>query len=183
MMSSVRTVAVLASALVVAPVSIGASPASALPRIGEDHRPCDGPSAAQAGEAPGDFELVLVEGGGPGGFGRSTLTIDATGVAVVRKGRLRPMPQGGPADPNAGETRRRLSRSAVNHIWARVVACRFFELDRSYVTRGIVDGWGMTVTVRAGGRSHSVNTHMYRVDRLHDIAETVRGAMGPGARR
>jgi len=144
--------------------------ALAQPRLGQDQSPCDGPAAARA---PADFALTITDGGGPGSGFRSRLTIDAAGVAVARSERPR-------TKIAASETRRRLSRAALDRIWSRVVACRFFELDKAYATRGILDGWGQTVTVSGGGRSHTVSVYMYRLDRLNQIVKVAREAVPQG---
>lgn len=116
--------------------------------------------------APADF-AVAVDGA------TKRLQIAPSGEATSWIGRFQGPLRHSPMKYQV-EHHRILSPRARDHLYAQVLACRFFDLDRNHTNRNVLDGWGMSVTVTAAGRSHTVGTYMVSLRRLDTIVAAAR---------
>jgi hypothetical protein len=63
-----------------------------------------------------------------------------------------------------------ISQDEVRRIYAQVTACRFFDLKDRYWNQKIRDGGSQSLKVTAGGKTNTVTTYYYVVERFNRIA-------------
>ncbi len=134
--------------------------------------PCDSTPCGRADPGsvslPPDFEMAWLSGPLHADWGgRLTITVQADG-SVTEREQAQPAARG--KGPEETITRYRLSQSQVRQLYAQVVACRFFELEKRYWNRSIMDGESSSLSVVAGGRTHEVTTYYYIVSRFNGLA-------------
>jgi hypothetical protein len=128
-----------------------------------DYIPC-GQADLEGEEVPSDFSMT--SGGGPShaewGLARA-LSLNAKGEVVRRTSGGRDL--AAPTDVPAGI----IARDAVRRIYAQVIACGFFELEKEYWDRSVMDGGSSYLTVTAGGRTHTVTLVNHGFERVGAI--------------
>lgn len=131
-------------------------------------------------KTPEDFEIFYSAGPTHADWGGGeSLAVTAGGDVTARKGnpgRMSPR-----ETPAASEKTLRISPNQVKKIYAQVLACRFFQLEREYAVRGIMDGGTEFLRVRAGGREHSVSLRNTHVERFSRIVATLKSVSAPAA--
>jgi hypothetical protein len=124
---------------------------------------------------PNDFSLAFRSGPTHADWGTTTITtVNASGLATLKEVR-RAKGRGGPREEKTKE--RQLSTQAIQRVYASVVACGFFELDKSYWNRRVMDGSVSSLQVTAGGKTHNVVVHHYPVDRFRSIVSALNDAL------
>jgi hypothetical protein len=149
-----------------------AAVASAQAQVGvEDNTPCDN-VAPGAVTVPDDFTLVYRGGPVQASFGITTITkLNASGQASIETIRNRGMKK------EQTVNQWQVSKQAVQRLYANVLACRFFDLDKSYWNRRVMDGSVSSMDVTAGGKTHRVIVHHYPVTRFSSIVGALNTAL------
>jgi hypothetical protein len=157
------------------------------PRFGapppaSDSTPC-GTIDMGAVSVPGDFEVTYVSGPAHADWGgRTTLAVTAKGDVTEKESAPSRNAPGAPGGtPAEGVKTYRIAPERVRLVYAAVLACRFFDLERVYAAQGVVDGGSESLRVRAGGREHAVSVRNTRVERFNRIVSTLMGATAPAA--
>ncbi len=134
-----------------------------------DTTPCR-PDDAKGVKVPEDFTVTYRQG--PYGLpvGRETsLTVRASGAFVIERVTLQPaLDLQRPGDKEV-LVANWISADRLRRIYARLVACDFFRLQRRYDNHDIFDGRQELIAATAGGRSHSVGVHYVLVHRFSAI--------------
>ena len=138
-----------------------------------DSTPC-GSENPESVRVPPDFEITYRSGPLHADWGGGlTLTAGADGrVTEKREGR----PERRGMRPDEKVTTYRVSQNDVKRLYARIVACRFFELKDRYWNPEIRDGGSSTLRVTAGGKTHAVTTYysiVVRFNRVVDLFQEV----------
>jgi hypothetical protein len=146
-------------------------PAPARSAIPSDMTPCTEVDM-KAISVPPDFAITYRDGPRHGNWpGRRThINVDANGVVNYFKGSVSGKTSGSAELPLK---QRRISKEKVKRIYARVVACGFFDLNRNYSNPHIRDGGFRSLSVTADGRGHSVSVSHSSVKRFSSIADTL----------
>ena len=140
----------------------------------QDTTPCR-KIAPERLSVPDDFSLVFRSGPTHADWGTTTITtVNASGLATLKEVR-RAKGRGGPREEKS--TDRQISKQAIRRLYASVVACGFFELDKSYWNRRVMDGSVSSLQVTAGGKTHNVVVHHYPVDRFRTIVAALNEAL------
>jgi len=106
---------------------------------------------------------------------RVHVTVDASGVVKYFVGSASGT-KGKP--PEIPLKQRKISKDQVKRIYAQVIACGFFELNRGYSNPRIRDGGYRTLSVTADGKTHNVGVHHFHVHRFSSIVDTLGKATG-----
>jgi hypothetical protein len=118
-------------------------------------------------KVPNDFSLFYRSGPRRARKGSATIvTVEASGKATARIG-------GG----GAAAQERRLSRRAIQQVYASVVACGFFALKESYDNPRIRDGGVSRLSVTSEGKTHDVVIANRRVARFDTIVSALYEAL------
>jgi hypothetical protein len=146
-------------------------PSSAPPPPHSDMTPC-AQVDIKAISVPSDFSIDYFEGPSHSNWpGRRTqVTVGSDGVVKYFVGNV-PLTRGTPSELPLKQ--RKISKEKVKRIYARVVACGFFELNKSYFNPSIRDGGYHHLSVTANGKAHSVNVAYSSVRRFSSIVETL----------
>ncbi len=72
---------------------------------------------------------------------------------------------------------RQVSQQAVRRVYATVLACQFFDMDKSYWNKRVMDGSVSSMDVTAGGKTHRVIVHHYAVTRFSSIVGALNTAL------
>jgi hypothetical protein len=155
------------------PKGFGAPPPSS------DSTPC-GVIDAGAVTMPGDFEIIYAAGPAHADRGgRTTLSVTAKGnVTEKESAPIRNAPGGSPAE---GVKTYWIAPERVKLVYAAVLACRFFDLEKVYAAQGVADGGSQFLRVRAGGREHTVSVRNTYFERFSRIVSTLMRATSPVA--
>jgi hypothetical protein len=142
-------------------------PSRAPPPLLADATPCVGVDM-KAVSVPSDFSITYFSGPSHRNWpGRRTqVTVNADGVVKYFVGNA-PRTKGAP--PELPLKQRKISKERVKRIFARVVACGFFDLKRNYRNPRIRDGGYRHLSVTADGKTNSVNVSYYSVTRFSSI--------------
>jgi hypothetical protein len=136
-----------------------------------DTTPCD-KIAPERAAVPPDFSITSRSGSAQAYRGTSTVTtLNASGQVTIKTVRR--------IGARKEETvrSRQVSQQAVQNIYANVVACHFFALEKSYWNRNVRDGWVSGMDVSAGGKTHSVSLYHYPVGRIQSIVSALNEAL------
>jgi len=57
----------------------------------------------------------------------------------------------------------------VRRVYARIIACEFFDLKQNYRNQNMLDGGVSSVTVTANAKTHRVTVYYYDVPRYESI--------------
>jgi hypothetical protein len=121
---------------------------------------------------PSDFSIVYSAGPTHGNWpGRRTRV--AVGTDGVVKYFVGNVPRIKSAPSELPLKQRKISKEKVREIYARVVACGFFDLNKNYRNPRIRDGNYTHLSVTAAGKTHSVNVSYSSVKRFSSIVETL----------
>jgi tetratricopeptide (TPR) repeat protein len=101
--------------------------------------------------------------------GKSLLTVHANGDVVVTRERRKDR-DGLPAEET---TFKRISVVHVKRIYAYVAACGFFNLKEKYWNKDSRDGGSESLEITANGKTQSVTTYYYFVERFHAIVSAL----------
>lgn len=125
---------------------------------------------------PQDFLIVYRSGPTHADWGTTSIkSVNAAGLATTNQ--VRPIRgRGGPREEKSEQ--KQISKQAVEHLYAQVVACDFFALNTSYWNRRVMDGWSSSLEVTAGGKKHNVVEHHFAVARLSAIVRALNEAVG-----
>jgi hypothetical protein len=120
---------------------------------------------------PDDFKIIF--GSGPlhaDWGGAYSITIEANGDVTKTSD------PAGRRKPGQKPTIEKLSTSAQNvmGIYAKVVGCAFFDLDKRYWNPKVRDGGRQYLAVTAQGKTHDVAVYYWTVDRFQAVASAVR---------
>jgi hypothetical protein len=140
----------------------------------QDTTPCR-KIAPERLSVPDDFSLSFRSGPTHADWGTTTITtVNASGRATITEVR-RAKGRSGPREEKT--TERQLSKQAIQRVYASVVACGFFELDKSYWNRKVMDGSTSSLQITAGGKKHQVVVHHYTVERFRTIVSALNEAL------
>lgn len=148
--------------------------AFAQPTSMQDATPCR-KVAAERIAVPDDFTLTYRAGPVHASWGGSSITIvNASGLVAIKeiqrsKGRR------GPRQERTSE--KQISKQAVRRLYATVQACGFFDLDKSYWNKRVMDGSVSSMEITAGGKKHQVIVHHFAVERFRTIASALSDAL------
>ncbi|MHC1728150.1 MAG: hypothetical protein AB9866_19455 [Syntrophobacteraceae bacterium] len=121
---------------------------------------------------PPDFFIVYragpTHGNRPGR--RTHVAVDANGVVKYFVGSVS-RTTGKPLELPLKQ--RKISKEKVKRVYARVVACGFFDLNKNYRNPRIRDGGYSHLSVTAAGKTHSVNVSHSSVRRFSSIMDTL----------
>jgi hypothetical protein len=136
----------------------------------QDTTPCR-KIAPERLSVPDDFSLSYRSGPTHASWGNSRITtVYASGRATITEVQ-RSKGRSGAREEKT--TERQLSKQAIGRLHASVVACGFFELDKSYWNRKVMDGSTSSLEVTAGGKKHQVVVHHYSVERFRTIVSAL----------
>ena len=140
-----------------------------------DTTPCR-KDAPEKVAVPQDFLIVYRSGPTHADWGTTWIkSVNAAGLTTIKQ--VRPIRgRGGPREEKSEQ--KQLSKQAVEHLYAQVVACDFFALNTSYWNRRVMDGWSSSLEVTAGGKKHNVVEHHFAVARLSAIVRALNEAVG-----
>jgi hypothetical protein len=121
---------------------------------------------------PDDFVIILRSGPVMASRGTTTTTkMNAAGQVTI----LSTLRSGTKKEEK--ESQKQVSKEAVRRIYAVVIGCRFFDLQKSYWNRRVIDGSVSGLNVTADGKSHGVNVHHYYVNRFTKIVSALNDAI------
>jgi hypothetical protein len=140
--------------------------------LAQDTTPCGKVEIAPV-SVPDDFTLIFRSGPTHADWGTTTTTmVKASGlVTLTERGKRR----GSPREEKS--TNQQISKQAIGRLYATVMACGFFELDKSYWNRSVMDGWVESLQVTAGGKTHNVVVHHYPVSRFQMVISALNKAL------
>lgn len=69
----------------------------------------------------------------------------------------------------------RMSAEGVKRIYATVIGCGFFDMEKAYWNRDVRDGKRELIRVVADGRTHSVVVYYYDVKRFNSLRGSLEG--------
>ena len=137
----------------------------------EDTTPCSKVLPERV-KVPDDFSLVFRSGPVQAFRGISTITkLNASGQASIETIRR------SGAKKEQAVKERQVSQQAVRRVYVTVLACQFFDLDKSYWNNRVMDGSVSSMDVTAGGKMHRVIVHHYAVTRFSSIVGALNTAL------
>jgi hypothetical protein len=134
---------------------------SEMPR---DNTPCKSVNMKTV-TVPEDFSITYITGPLHAGWGRKTvLTVTANGEVTQKEfSGSRGLP------PKEKITKYFIKKEQIKKIYAQVIACDFFSLDKKYWNQHIRDGGSQYLEVISDGKTHDVTTYYYNVKRFSSI--------------
>jgi hypothetical protein len=140
----------------------------------QDTTPCAKIAPARIA-VPDDFSLTFRSGPTHASWGPSrTTTVFASGRVTIKEVQRS---KGRAALREETTTERQLAKNAVRRLYAGVVACGFFELDKSYWNKRVMDGSTSSLEATASGKKHQVIVHHYTVERFRTIVAALNEAL------
>ena len=143
-------------------------------RITNDREPYDealcGLVDLNEAAVPSDFVISYVTGPLHAEWGgKRVLKVYANGDVVVTQGQRKDR-----LGPPAEETLyQKIPAANVRKIYAHITACGFFDLEKQYWNRNVMDGGSEYLEVTANGKKHSVRVYYYRVERFRSIVSVL----------
>jgi hypothetical protein len=130
---------------------------------------------------PADFAITYSSGPTHAEWGsRRVTTLFANGNVVTEE--IAPSRGGRPPSPQEQKppVMTRVPQDGVKRVYARVIACEFFDLKQTYWNQNIQDGIVNNLTVTANARTHRVTVYYYDVPRFESIVAGMREEMSKG---
>lgn len=125
---------------------------------------------------PADFELTVATGSLVPGEEDHSILVRADGDARYRRYRASM-----PGAPALDERSFRVPPGALDTLWRAIESMDFFGLPAELGAPDVRDGGYAYFTVRAGGRTHSVQLRNVRHEPLQALLAEVRRLAPPGA--
>ncbi|MBP1730263.1 MAG: hypothetical protein H6Q55_692 [Deltaproteobacteria bacterium] len=127
---------------------------------------------------PADFAITYSSGPTHAEWGsRRVNTMFANGNVVTEE--IAPPRGGRPPAPQEQKppVMKRVPQDAVKRVYARVIACEFFDLKQNYWNQNVRDGGVSNLTVTANAKTHRVTVYYYDVPRYESILSSMREEM------
>jgi TPR repeat protein len=137
-----------------------------------DDAPCQDVDPNQV-EVPEDFHIVYEEGPTHAEWGpHSIVEVYADGKCAKKEKRF--------SRADMKETTKiisegRMSADAVKRIYAKVIGCGFFKMEKAYWNRDVRDGKRELIRITANGKGHSVVVYYYDVQRFNSLRGSLKG--------
>jgi hypothetical protein len=168
-MTPIATICLIVAATLAVPTNAHAQAHRrfAPPPTPTDVKPC-AEVDMNAISVPSDFSIAYFAGPSHRNWSgrRIQVVVGADGVVKYFVGNV-PRTKGAPSELPLKQ--RKISKEQVKRIYARVVACGFFDLKRSYRNPRIRDGGYSRLSVTADGRTNHVSVSYYSVTRFSSI--------------
>ncbi|MFC2164282.1 ankyrin repeat domain-containing protein [Acidobacteriota bacterium] len=131
-----------------------------------DDTPCKNVDPCQV-EVPDDFYIVYVEGPTHAEWGPHTIVeVSANGQYATKERRYSMEDQ---KETTKIKSEGRMSAEAVKRIYAKVIGCGFFDMEKGYWNPDVRDGKREVIRVIADGKNHSVVVYYYEVKRFNSL--------------